>query len=540
MSKFTFGLLLALCFCFSCKEEAQEEPEPIVLPPPPPLDNMASYQKARKTLQAAIKAMGNATDIRQSEGLFFKAQGILNRGTEQQGMSFGTLDPGEFEEVFAIDSTLSTIAYEHRHLRSDSTFEWLREIYKNEDEKLLLIFQEDPAFAVHLQSSNFLEERKKILRRCPVLLLSEVAQNPSGLRWLRSEDMHDLITATLSTGESLILTFNRQNSTLARLEFVSDMQNIGDTPIKWDYQSYKKVEGLGLFPYQYSVSVGGKVYTEMEVKELFLQKDTIAQWFEVPKGIHVPRITKLPIKSDPSANAKVKKLDKGVFVVENLRGGFHPIFIEMESFVVAIDAPAGYKLLNEIPAGEFAPGSSLSWLSERYYELIKETIPDKPIEFVALTHGHGDHSGGVRAFVSKEAKVLVPPSAKKIVENMVSQPHTFGQDWYNQSPKPLKLEVIADKRIIQDPSQTFVLINIGKNPHSEDMLVVYFPEKKMMFVSDVFTPSNLRNYPSPSHGVLDKWFAGWLADSGLEVEKIYSMHSSEPGTKRHLEKLVKD
>ena len=539
MNKFILGLLIGLLVSFSCKVEPQEEPAPIVLPPPPPMDSMTSYQKARKTLQAAIKAMGNKNAIQQAGGIFFQAEGQLNRGTEQQGKSFKSLDPGYFKESFAMASNFTDIAYEYQHLRSDSTFEWIREIYQNEDEKRLLILQEEPAFAVNLQSTDFINDRKKLLRRCPVLLLAEVAQNPSGLRWLRSEDQHNLITASLSTGESLTLTFDKKTNTLARLEFVTDMQNMGDTHIKWDYQTYKKVEGLGLFPHQYSVSVEDRLYTDMKVEEVVLQKDSVAQLFQIPKNIRVPRRVKLPPSTNPAANAKVKKLDKGIYVVENLRAGFHPIFIEMESFVVAIDAPAGYKLLNEIPAGEFAPGSSLSWLSEYYIDLIHTTIPDKPIEFVALTHGHGDHTGGVRSFVSIGTKVLAPPSTKKVVENIVTRPHTFGQDNYSKTPQALKLEIVEDKRIIQDPSLTFVLINIGDNPHSDDMLVVYFPEKKMMFVSDVFTPSRLRDYPSPSHGILDKWFAGWLANSGLEVEKIYSMHSREVGTKRHLEKLVK-
>ena len=76
------------------------------------------------------------------------------------------------------------------------------------------------------------------------------------------------------------------------------------------------------------------------------------------------------------------------------------MFVEFEEFVVAVDAPVGYPLLNELPASDVAPGPTADWLSRRYLELIREAVPDKPVRYLVLSHFHNDHAGGLRAFVA--------------------------------------------------------------------------------------------------------------------------------------------
>ena len=46
-----------------------------------------------------------------------------------------------------------------------------------------------------------------------------------------------------------------------------------------------------------------------------------------------------------SAGADVRQESPGIYSVRNLRGGFHPLFVELGECVLAIDAPAGYRLL---------------------------------------------------------------------------------------------------------------------------------------------------------------------------------------------------
>ena len=53
---------------------------------------------------------------------------------------------------------------------------------------------------------------------------------------------------------------------------------------------------------------------------------------------------------------------------------------------------------------------------------IKETIPGKPIRYVAITHHHGDHIGGLRSFIAEGATVITTRGNREVVETMATAP----------------------------------------------------------------------------------------------------------------------
>jgi glyoxylase-like metal-dependent hydrolase (beta-lactamase superfamily II) len=224
-------------------------------------------------------------------------------------------------------------------------------------------------------------------------------------------------------------------------------------------------------------------------------------------------------------------------VVRNLRAGFHPMFIEFQDFIVAIDAPAGYRLLNELPAGDVAPGPSSAWLSERYLQLIRETVPDKPVRYVVVTHFHNDHAGGVRAFIAEGATVLASPTAGPAIRRLARTPHTLAPDRLARSPRPLQLEIVDGTRSITDGRRRLEIIDVGSNPHTENMLIARMPDQDLVFVSDLMDGASLENFPSASHAPLDRFFADWLERRGLTPARIFTMHGTGLVTPDHLARL---
>jgi glyoxylase-like metal-dependent hydrolase (beta-lactamase superfamily II) len=284
--------------------------------------------------------------------------------------------------------------------------------------------------------------------------------------------------------------------------------------------------------------VEGRTFTDMTIQEVSPGAD--AGLFTLPDDYDEPNRVELSEASDASRHATVDEVADGVYLIRNLRGGFHPMFIEFADFVVAIDAPAGYRLLNELPAGDVAPGPSSAWLSQRYLELIQETVPDKPVRYVVVTHFHNDHAGGVRAFIAEGTTVLASPSAAPAIRELARAPHTLAPDQLARAPRPLQLEVVDGMRSVSDGRRNLEIIDVGSNPHTSSMLIAHLPDEDLLFVSDLMDGGNLEDFPSPSHARLDRFFAAWLDDRGWVPERIFTMHGSGLVTPEHLERLRGD
>ena len=181
--------------------------------------------------------------------------------------------------------------------------------------------------------------------------------------------------------------------------------------------------------------------------------------------------------------------------------------------------------------------TSLRPYHERYISLIKQAVPGKPIRYVVLTHHHGDHMGGVRAFIAEGATVLAPPATAALVERVAAAPHTLAADRLSAAPRALRLEVVRGERTVADGRRTITLVDVGENPHGVEMLVAHLPAERLMFVSDLLDPTAVERYPKPGHAALDRFFGGWLTRSGLSPERIYTMHGSGLVTREHLARL---
>ena len=127
--------------------------------------------------------------------------------------------------------------------------------------------------------------------------------------------------------------------------------------------------------------------------------------------------------------------------------------------------------------------------SRRVIKRIKETIPGKPIRYVAVTHHHGDHIGGLRSFIAEGATIITTRGNRAVVETMAAAPQN---DRLSKNPrKPEFMFVDGGKRVVTDGEQTVELIDVGPNPHAREMLIAYLPKQRVLFQGDLFfLPNN--------------------------------------------------
>lgn len=462
------------------------------------------------------------------------ASGTMNQSAELQGRRPFVPVSARLEESigFLPDGGAS---YELDHERLDGGREWTREVYAPDSRTIHVLHE---GFSVRFTDPVEIAQASRVTRRLPAVLLREVLdaarvtleQGPTGDPWTllakyRSDSLPDLE-----------LSFEAADTTLRSVSYPATLPGKGDAEIRWSYGDYRPVAGFGRVPHIYGVTVGGVPFIEMRVDSVTTNEERVRQSLESPPGFDPPFDVPAAGDVDAAGRGTVDEVADGVFVIRNLRAGFHPMFIELADAIVAIDAPAGYPLLLQLPAGDVAPGPAPDWLSRRYIELIRQTVPDKPIEFVVLTHFHNDHAGGVRAFVAEGATVLLPEPDEDAMRSYHRAPHSGAPDALIERPAPLELETVRGRRTITDGVRRVEVLSVGRNPHTDDMLVVYVEPERILFVSDLMAGLAASEAGEADLTPTQRFFVEWLASSGLDPVRVFAMHGSEAIDRSALER----
>jgi glyoxylase-like metal-dependent hydrolase (beta-lactamase superfamily II) len=202
--------------------------------------------------------------------------------------------------------------------------------------------------------------------------------------------------------------------------------------------------------------------------------------------------------------ANVEKLSDGVYVIQNVAGqNQNTLAVEFKDYILAVEAP----------------GSSAG--ADSVITRIKETIPNKPIRYIAMTHHHGDHIGGLRSFIAEGATVVTTSKNRGVVETMAGAAQN---DRLAANPRKPQFAFLENgKRVFTDGQRTVELIDIGPNPHAREMVVAYLPRERILFQGDLFfVPNNDGPVGPPQASTVS--FARKLKELGLAVDRIASVH----------------
>jgi glyoxylase-like metal-dependent hydrolase (beta-lactamase superfamily II) len=268
-------------------------------------------------------------------------------------------------------------------------------------------------------------------------------------------------------GRDVKATLNDQNL-VERVEYLTTNSVVGDVPVEVTYSDYAKFGDIQ-FPRHIVEKQDGFPTLDITITDV---QPNAAISLPVPANV-----TSAPVP--PAAPmATIEKVGNGLWSLNS--AGTRSLAVEFADHIVMLEGPtsdARSKVVNE---------------------LVRKTVPNKPITYVVNTHAHYDHAGGLREYVAEGITVITHESNKAFYEQAWARPHTV-EDTAPTSNKPM-IETVGDKRVLSDRTRTVELYFLANHQHHSGQLIAYLPKERILMYGDGYNPPAGDEIRTPERG----------------------------------------
>ena len=332
------------------------------------------------------------------------------------------------------------------------------------------------------------DDRRAELLRHPIAAVRAALDPAVRLTNLRTERGEPSVDVTTEDGRIFTLSVDAGTKLPSRVAAPANNVNLGDVIISTAFAGYADVAGLKL-PTRLTTRTDEFVTAEVRVTTQTVDADAgnlaapAAVAAAAPPAVQAPNVT-------------VEEVSRGVWL---LAGGSHnSAVVEFADHLVLIDAPQN-------------DARTLAVIAKA-----RELRPGKPLTHVVNSHHHFDHSGGIRAAVAEGLTVVTHEGNAAFIDEIVKRPHTRVPDALSKNPKPLKIETVADEKVITDGAMTLQLYS-APSEHSQSMLMGYLPRDRALIVIDLYEPGE-------GPHMFAARFLEDLKKRNLRVERIVPLH----------------
>jgi glyoxylase-like metal-dependent hydrolase (beta-lactamase superfamily II) len=465
---------------------------------------LENYRRARDVLLRGIEAMGGLDSLRALQDVTVEMRGARHL----RGQSLRADPP------YDAPASVARLVYDVRNGR----MRWEEESsfsagypFRN-----LVVTDGRQRFTADLRQRTVtaggnaaLAAHMPFLERLPHVLLLDQLDRAATLRWLGETTIggarHHVIAGASAGGGGgppLVRNYYFDVSTglLTKYDAAFPDAVAGDAVQEFVLADYRRV-GRYMIPMRRTQRAAGEMVQDHRYTDVRLNTRPADSIFARPAGF-----TEAQQAATTPQPERMTQVAPGIHLLENAAPGYNMLVAEFADHLVVVDAPNN------------------STVTERAIATIKRTIPGKPIRYVAPTHHHGDHSGGIRAFVAEGATIVTTPgNAAFFRRAAASTSHTLRTDALSRAPQTPTIETFTGRRVFTDGTRTLELRDIGPSPHAQELLIAYVPGAGIVFQGDLLNAASDGTLQPGNEAT--PHFEQWLERSGLEVRTILGVHS---------------
>ena len=296
---------------------------------------------------------------------------------------------------------------------------------------------------------------------------------------------------------------------------------MGDMQVLAMYSGWKDFGGV-MAPSKIEQTRGGWPFFEVDVTSAKANPADVATLVPAPAppaGRGAPGAGGPPpagAAAPPALVVTPEKLGDGLYRLTTGAGSYDSLLVEFKNYLMILEAGQ-----NEARA--------LAYIAEA-----KKIAPGKPIRYVMNTHPHADHTGGLPAMVAEGATIITQKNNETFFFKALNTPRTLLNDTLAKSPKPAKVETVSEKKVYSDGARVVEMYHAYPAPHSNGLLIAYFPKEKILFQADFSLPA-----PGQEANGHIKALVPILEKLNLDFDRFINVHApATPQTKADLWKAV--
>lgn len=461
-----------------------------------------SYLRARQVLEAGLRALGGLEAIAAIKNFRLREVG-KHYPVDESKSAASPLPAVEREEITVVDFYGSRLFHERRNLRSHDTLH--QQTIINGERS----FRVNPvAKRATPISTPSLDGYPELIQKLPQFLLREViTRHAASLRWLGAAEergrKQQVITFVDKDGRQVSLYFDARTKLLVKYDYLYTDGVYGDSRQEYTFPSYRSV-GRFQVPAEVMVRFANQLAGEMRYEKVEIDGQLADTTFALPEGIEKVSAP----SAAPPAPYTVTKLADDVYLLERIFTFDNVLFVNFNDYVLVVEAPESHVF---------------SGASEKAIAKIKETLPGKPIKYLVITHHHLDHGGGARAYIAEGSTIVTTPGNQRFIERLAAAPFVMTPDALARNPRRPVIETVRNKKhVIRDDRHVVELYDVGPWWETDEQLIVYLPQHKLLYEGDLFTAGFGDYLGAASDGAV--LLAEKIKQLGLDVERIVGTH----------------